>query len=82
MPPQDRRWLNNLDRTEQARPQPRHPYQQCAVASLQLQTGRSPPQGDIELMTETQELDFKSRSRLEQVGNKRCEQAEERDHQT
>ena len=81
MPPQDRRRLNDLDRTEQARPQQRHPYQQCAVASLQLQTRQSPPQGDVELMTEAQNLGFKSRPRLEQVSDKRCKQPKERDHQ-
>jgi hypothetical protein len=37
---------------------------------------------NIELMTEKQVLGFKSPSRLEQVGDKRCEQSEEHDHQT
>ena len=38
MPPQDRRRLNHLDHTEQARPQPGHPHQQRAVAAPQRQT--------------------------------------------
>jgi hypothetical protein len=33
-------------------------------------------------MTEKDNFGFKPMLRLEQVGNKRCEQAEERDHQT
>ena len=85
MPPQDRRQLNDLRHTEQARPQPGHPHQQRAVATPQRQTRRSPPQSDIEfdieLMTEKENLGFKPTPRLEQVGDKRCKQAENREHQ-
>ena len=80
MPPQDRRRFNDLGHTEQARPQPGHPHQQRAVATPQRQTRRSPPQSDIELMTEKENLGFKPTPRLEQVGDKRCKQAEDREH--
>ena len=81
MPPQDRRRLNDLDHTEQARPQPGDPHQQRAIAAPQRQTCRSSPQGDIELMTEEQDLCFKPTPRLEQIGDKRSKQAEEHKHQ-
>src|SRR5271157_2653959 len=81
MPPQDRRRLNDLGHTEQARPQPGHPHQQRAVATPQRQTCRSPSQSNIELMTEKENLGFKPTPRLEQVGDKRCKQAENREHQ-
>ena len=55
MPPQNRRRLNDLGHTEQARPQPGHPHQQRAVATPQRQTRRSPPQSDIKSMTEKQD---------------------------
>ena len=80
MPPQDRRRLNNLDHTEQARPQPGHPHQQHAIAAPQQQTYRSSPQGDIELMTEKQDLGFKPTPRLEQTDDEYCKQAEDREH--
>jgi hypothetical protein len=80
MPPQNRRRLNNLDHTEQARPQPGHPHQERAIAAPQRRTSRSSPQSDIELMTEKQDLGFKPTPRLEQVGDKCCKQAEDREH--
>ena len=63
MPPQDRRRLNNLDHTEQARPQPSHPHQQRAIAAPQRQTCRS--LSHIELMTEKEDLGLKPTPRLE-----------------
>ncbi len=82
MPPQDRRRLNNLGHTEQARPQPRHPHQQCAVAAPQRQTCRTVPQCNIELMTQKEVLCFKPTRRLKQIDDKYCKQAEDREHQT
>ena len=64
MPPQDRGRLNDLDRTEQDRPQPGHPYQQRAIAAPQRQTSWSVSQSDVELMTEKKDLGFKPPSRL------------------
>ena len=81
MPPQDRSRLNDPDQTEQARPQPRHPNQQPAITAPQLETGRSSPQGDVELMTEKQVLGFKPASRLEQIGETRSKQVDDRKHQ-
>jgi hypothetical protein len=77
---QDRRRLNNLGHTEQARPQPTHPHQQRAIAAPQRQTCWSLSQSDIELMTEKEDLGFKPPSRLEQTDDKHCEQAEDREH--
>jgi hypothetical protein len=63
-------------------PQPIYPHQQRAIAAPHRQRWRSPPQGHGELMTEAEDLNFKPPSRLEQIDNKACEQAEERKHQT
>ena len=41
------------------RPKPRHPRQQCPVATMQPQTLRRLPQGDIELMSKEEILDSK-----------------------
>ena len=43
-------------------------------------TVRCTPQGNIELMTKKELLDFKPAPRLEQVGDKRPKQMEERKH--
>jgi len=40
MPPQDRLRLNHVGHTEQARPEPRHPYQQRPVTAMQSKTRR------------------------------------------
>ena len=80
MPPQDRRRLNHAGEIEQVRPQPRQPHQQRAIAAPKLKTCRSSPQGDIELMTEKEDLGFKPAPRLEQIGDKSCKQAEDRKH--
>ena len=58
-----------------------HPHQQRAIAAPQRQTCRSPPQSDIELMTEEEVLGLKAPSRLEQIGDKYWKQAEEHQHQ-
>ena len=68
MPPQDSAWLNNSGQTEQAGPEPRHPYQQ------------GPPQSDVELMTKKEVLDFKPVPRLEQVGDIRSKQVDNHKH--
>ena len=52
MPAEDGLRLNDLCRTEQARPEPGHPYQQRPVTAAQSDTRRRTPQGDIELMAE------------------------------
>ena len=67
-------------RSKQAWPQPGHPHQQRAIAAPKPETCRSSPQGDIELMTEKENLGFKPAPRLEQIGDKRSKQAEERKH--
>ena len=38
------------------------------------------PQGDVELMTQKNVLDFKPAWRLEQIGYKRCKEVDERKH--
>src|SRR5207248_7269265 len=73
MPPQDGLRLNHLGRTQQARPEPGHPYQQRRVTATQSKTRRRAPQGDAELMTEKQVLGLKPAPRLEQVGEEHSE---------
>jgi len=59
MPAKDGLWLNDLRRTEQARPEPGHPDQQGAVTAAQSKTRGRTPQGDAELMAKEQVLRFK-----------------------
>ena len=59
VPAKDGLRLDDLCRTEQARPEPGHPYQQRPVTAAQSRTRRRAPQGDAELMTEKQVLGFK-----------------------
>jgi hypothetical protein len=59
VPAKDSVRLNDLHRTEQARPEPGHPYQQRPVTAAQSKTRRRAPQSDAELMTEKQVLGFK-----------------------
>ena len=47
---------------------------------MQPQTLRCVPQGDIELMSKKQILDFKPAPRLEQVGDKRAKQVKDGKH--
>jgi hypothetical protein len=72
MPPKNRLRLNHLGRTEQARPEPGHPYQQRPVTAAQSKTRRCLPQSDVELI-----LAFKPAPRLEQVGDEHPERVQE-----
>jgi hypothetical protein len=49
---------------------------------MQPQTARGTPQGDSELMSKKQVLDFKLAPRPEQISGKRREQTEDRREQT
>jgi hypothetical protein len=80
MPPQDGGRLNNSGQTDQARPYSSHPNQQGTVTCPQPETLRGPPQGDVELMTQKEILDFKPVLRVEQIGYKRCKQVDDRKH--
>ena len=80
MPPKDGLRLNDLDRTEQTRPEPRHQYEQGPVTAAQSKTRGRPPQGNVELMTEKQILGFKPAPRLEQVGDEHSERVQDRKH--
>jgi len=82
MPPQDRLRPDDAGQTEQAWPEPSHPYQQRPVTPAKRQAVRYPFEGDIELMPEKEVLDFKPASRPEQVSDKRPEQLEYRKHRT
>jgi hypothetical protein len=80
MPPQDRGRLNNSGQIEQAWPHCGHPNYQGAVTRPKPDTLRSSPQGNVELMTQKEVLDLKPATRLEQIGYKRCKQADDRKH--
>jgi hypothetical protein len=80
MPAKDGLRLNDLRRTEQARPAPRHPDQQGPVTAAQLKTRRRTPQGDAELMAEEQVLGLKPARRLEEVNDEHCDRMQEREH--
>src|SRR5260370_5743204 len=82
MPPKDRLRLNDLGRTEQARPEPGHPYQQRPVTAAQSKTRRRAPQGDAELMKKKQVLGLKPAPRLEQVGDEHSERVQDRKHRS
>ena len=82
MPSQDRLRLNHLNRTEQARPEPGHPYEQDAITAAKPETRLCPPQGDVELLTKKQILRFKPTARLEQVDNEYSERAQDRKHRS
>src|SRR5262245_52534181 len=72
--------LNDLCRTEQARPRPSHPYQQRSVTAAQSKTERRTPQGDAELMAKKQVLGFKPAPRLERVDNEHSQQVQDWNH--
>ncbi len=80
MPPKDRFRLNDLGRTEQARPEPGHPDQQRPVTAAQSKTRRRTPQGDAELMTKKQVLGFKPAWRLKQVDDEHSERVQDCKH--
>jgi hypothetical protein len=66
--------------TKEARPASGHPYQQGPVTTPQSETLRCAPQGDVELMTQKEVLDFKPVPRLEKIGHKGCKQVDDRKH--
>ena len=80
MPAKDGLRLNDLRRTEQARPEPGHPDQQRPVTAAQSKTRRRTPQGDAELMAKEQVLGFKPARRLEEVDDEHYERMQEREH--
>ena len=80
MPAQNCVRLNDAGQTEQARPKPGHPNQQCAVTATQPQTVRCTPQGNIELMPKKKVLDFKPARAPEPVGNESPKQMEDGKH--
>src|SRR5215510_12264445 len=82
MPAKDGLRLNDLRRTEQARPAPGHPDQQGAVTAAQSKTRRRTSQGDAKLMAEEQVLGFKPARRLEEVNDEHCERMQEREHRS
>jgi hypothetical protein len=82
MPPQDRVGLNDARQTEQAWPEPSHPYQQRPVTPTHSQTVRCTPQGNIELMTKKEILDLKPPRQLEYVGDEHHEQVQDRKHRS
>src|SRR5262249_35378577 len=82
MPAKDGLRLNDMRRTEQARPEPGQPYHQGPVTAAQPKARRRTPQGDAELMAKEQVLDFKSPRRLEEVYNEHCERMQEREHRS
>src|SRR5256885_681533 len=80
MPAKDGLRLNDLRRTEQARPEPGHPDQEGPVTAAQSKTRRRTPQGDAELMAKEQVLRFKPARRLEEVDDEHCERMQKREH--
>jgi hypothetical protein len=72
--------LHHLDRTNKARPEPSHPYEQCAITAAQPKTRWCPPQSNIELMTEKQIHGFKPTPRLEQISDEHYERMQDRKH--
>src|SRR5215470_10632770 len=82
MPAKDGLRLNDLRRTEQARPAPGHPDQQGPVTAAQPKARRRTPQRDAELMAEEQVLGFNPARRLEEVNDEHCERMQEREHRS
>src|SRR5262249_7644265 len=82
MPAKDGLRLNDMRRTEQARPEPGQPHHQGPVTAAQSNARRRTPQGDAELMTKKQVLDFKPAPRLEQVDAEHSERMQERKHRS
>ena len=58
MPPQDGGRLHNSSQSQQAWPEPRHPDHQGPITSSQPPALRRSPQGNIELMTQKEVLNW------------------------
>jgi hypothetical protein len=82
MPPQDGLRLNYLGHSEQARPEPCHPYEQRTITAAKSNTRWCPPQRNVELMAKKQILCFKPASRLEQIGDEHAERMQYRKHRS
>src|SRR5262245_16174304 len=82
MPAKNGLRLNDMRRTEQARPEPGQPHHQGPVTAAQSKTRRCTPQGDAELMAEEQVLGFKPARGLEEVNDEHCERIKEREHRS
>jgi hypothetical protein len=80
MPTQNGLRLHHLDRTNEARPEPGHQYEQYAIATAQSKTRWRSPQSDGKLMAEKQILSFKPAARFEQVGYKHSERVQDCRH--
>jgi hypothetical protein len=80
VPAKDGLRLNDMRRTEQARPEPGQPHHQGPITAAQSNTRRRTPQGDAELMAKEQVLGFKSARRLEEVYNEHCERMQNCEH--
>jgi hypothetical protein len=66
----------------EARPEPKHPNEQCAVAATKSKTRWCSSQRDVELMTEKQILSSKSTPRLEQADDEHSERMQDRNHRS
>src|SRR5215470_6614927 len=82
MPAKDSLRLNDVRRTEQARPEPGQPDHQGPITAAQSKTRRRTPQGDAELMAKEQVLGFKPARRLEEGDDEHCERMQEREHRS
>jgi hypothetical protein len=80
MPPQDRVRLNDAGQSEQTRPPSGHPNHQDTVTCPKPDTSWGSPQGDVELMTQKEVLDFKPAWWLEQIGYEGSKQVDNRKH--
>ena len=78
MPAKDGLRLNDLRRTEQARPEPGQHDHQGPVTAAQSKARRRTPQGDAELMAKEQVLGLKPARRLEEVYNRESGQGGQR----
>src|SRR5262249_47879210 len=77
VPAKDSLRLNDMRRTEQARPEPGHPDQQGPITAAQSKTRWRTPQGNAELVAKEQVLHFKPARRLEEVNDEYCERMQE-----
>jgi hypothetical protein len=78
MPPQDSFRPSYLGQIAQIGLNPGDPHQQRPAATVQPQTRRRSPQGDVELMTEKQVLGFKPAPRLKHVDDEHSERMHNR----